>query len=175
MKLYQKSIQSTNSNSVSISKLQQQLKKDHAQLVEYFYGKNSIYQFIISNNTITLNNIPLTADTKQHIINFIHLFDNASKINNNINAFTVQAFNLFKLLKFNSVSNSKNNIVIPDGLLNFIPFESLLSSKTNTTSFPKMPFVVKSRGIAYNSSVLFYLKNVDSNKNNQVTRFFSCI
>ncbi len=162
----------TNSNSVSISKLQEQLKKDHAQLVEYFYGKNSIYQFIISNNTITLNNIPLTADTKQHIINFIHLFDNASNINNNINAFTVQAFNLFKLLRFNSVSNSKNNIVIPDGILNFIPFESLLSSKTNTTSFPKMPFVVKSRGIAYNSSVLFYLKNVDSNKNNRLLGFF---
>ncbi len=161
-----------NNNSIFIKKLQEQLKKDHAQLVEYFYGKKTIYQFIISNNNITLNAIPLTIDTKQHIIGFIHLFDDASNINNDINAFTAQAFNLFKLLKFNGVSKSENIIVIPDGLLNFIPFEALLTAKTNTTSFPKMPFVVKIHNIAYNSSTLFYLKNIETTKNNRLLGFF---
>ena len=162
----------TNNYNVSLNKLQQQLKKDQALLVEYFYGQNSIYQFVISNNNITLNAIPLTNDTKQRIVDFIHLFDDAHKINNNINAFTHQAFNMFRLLKFQSVPNNKNCTVIPDGLLNFIPFEALLTAKTNTTSFPKMPFVVKTHAIAYNSSALFYLKNIETNKNYQLLGFF---
>lgn len=156
----------------SLMSFQKKLEKDKAVLVEYFYGENTIYQFIISNNNIIVDTINLTDYAKENIINFIHLFDDASAINNDINNYTFQAFNLFKLLKFDAVLNFKNVMIIPDGLLNFIPFEALLFEKTNTTTFSKMPFVLKNQSIAYNSSALFYLKDSDKNKNKKVLGFF---
>lgn len=161
-----------NNTHFSLETVQKKIAKDHAILMEYFYGKNTIYQFIISNKDIQLNAIPLSKDTKQSIINFIHLFNNASSINNDIGNFTFQAFNLFKLLKLNTIATSKHVVLIPDGLLNFIPFEALLSSKTKTTAFSKMPFLVKEHTIAYNSSLLFYLKGSQKNNNNRLLGFF---
>lgn len=159
-------------SSPSLISFQKKLDKNKAVLVEYFYGANTIYQFIISNHTITANAIELKEDTKQNITNFIHLFDDASVINNNISNYTNQAFNLYKLLKFDTFSNYNNVIIIPDGLLNFIPFEALLVAKTNTSTFSKMPFVVKNQNIAYNSSALFYLNKDHTNENKNVLGFF---
>mgnify|MGYP000850197281 FL=1 len=156
----------------ALMSFQKKLEKDKAVLVEYFYGENTIYQFIISSESIAVNTINLTDYAKEYIINFIHLFDDASVINNDINNYTSQAFNIFKLLKFDAVLNFKNVMIIPDGLLNFIPFEALLFEKTNSTTFAKMPFVLKNQSIAYNSSALFYLKDSNKNKNKKVLGFF---
>lgn len=159
-------------NTISIDELQYKLQKDKAVLIEYFYGKNTLYQFIISEKDITLESIRLNNETKKNITDFIHLFDNASVINNDISKFTKQAYKLFELFNFNKTKNQKNIVIIPDGLLNFIPFEALLTSETTTTSFSKMPFVIKSNIIAYNSSSQFYLTNLETDKNNNLLGLF---
>jgi CHAT domain-containing protein len=63
-------------------------------------------------------------------------------------------------------------VIIPDGLLNFIPFEALLTSKTTTSSFRKMPFVIKSQHIIYNSSATLYLTENQEHKNKDLLGFF---
>jgi CHAT domain-containing protein len=158
--------------SISIIKLQGKLQRDKAVLVEYFYGKHAIYQFVISSDSLSFKEINLNRNTKEAISNFIDFFDDASIINNNVNDYTTQAFNSYNLLKFNEVSIYKNVVIIPDGLLNFIPFEALLTSKVATAKFSKMPFVVKKQAIAYNSSALFYLKENKKNKNQKVLGIF---
>lgn len=159
-------------NSYTLEGIQQKLAKDNAVLVAYFFGKNTIYQFIISEKNIAIESIKLTNDTRKNITNFIHLFDDASTINNDIANYTNQAFNLFKLLKLKTILTYKNVVIIPDGLLNFMPFEALLSSKTTSTSFEKMPFIIKNKTIAYNSSVQFYLSEPNISKNNKLLGFF---
>ncbi|MFY0712390.1 CHAT domain-containing protein [Seonamhaeicola sp. NFXS20] len=159
-------------NPIPTQNLQNKLLKDNAVLVEYFYGKQAIYQFVISSTSITLNKLTETDNAKKAITNYIHLFDDATKINNNVSNYTLQAFNLYQLLNFKEVSAYKNVIVIPDGLLNFMPFETLLNSKTTTTSFSKMPFVVKFQNIAYNSSAFFYLNNSQIKTNNKLLGIF---
>ncbi|GAA4939226.1 hypothetical protein GCM10023314_09880 [Algibacter agarivorans] len=156
----------------SLEAMKRQLLVDHTVLVEYFYGKNSIYQFIVSNNDIILNRIPLNTSIKSDITNFISLFDSSSTINNDIKNYTNQAFNIYKSLKFDALSSYKNVLIIPDGLLNFIPFEGLLKEKTNTTSFSKMPFVITNQKIVYNSSVILYLNKISKLDNNTVLGFF---
>lgn len=159
-------------NSFSLKKLQNKLSQDDAILTEYFFGKKNLYQFVVSADDIKLNNILLDEKKNDDIINFIHLFDAPSAINNDISNYTKQAFNIYKLLNFRTLSVYKNVIIIPDGLLNFIPFETLLSSKTSTSSFSKMPFVIKNHNVAYNTSILFYLNEVEKSKNNKVLGFF---
>lgn len=159
-------------NLYGLEKIQQKLAKDNAVLVSYFFGKNTLYQFTISKENITIESTTLTNETRKNISNFIHLFDNASIINNDIPNYTNQAFKLFKLLKLDKTSTEKNLIIIPDGLLNFVPFEALLTSKTSTISFKKMPFIIKNKTIAYNSSVQFYLTETNISKNNKLLGFF---
>ncbi len=59
----------------TLMSFQNKLKKDKAVLVEYFYGENSIYQFIISNNNIIVNTISFNQMTpsKTSLILFIYL------------------------------------------------------------------------------------------------------
>ena len=159
-------------SSISLEILQEKLNKDQAVLVSYFFGKNTIYQFIISDKDLHVESIPLTNDNRKSIVDFIHLFDDASVINNNINNYTNQAFHVFELLKFNKLSTYKNVVIIPDGLLNFLPFEALLSAKTSTTSFSKMPFVIKNQNVIYNSSASFYLSEPNKSKNKGLLGFF---
>ncbi|MDO5972502.1 CHAT domain-containing protein [Flavivirga aquimarina] len=155
-----------------VKDLQNKLLKDDAVLVEYFYGKKNIYQFIIYNDSINLNKINLDEAVKTHITNFIHLFDNASIINNDINKFTKTAYTLYGILNLAKASNFKNIVIIPDGLLSFIPFEALLTSKTHTTNFSKMPFVIQKQHIVYNTSPAFYLKNEAENNTNKLLGIF---
>ncbi|WP_282133911.1 CHAT domain-containing protein [Seonamhaeicola maritimus] len=159
-------------NLISIKNLQNKLHEDNAVLVEYFYGKHAIYQFIISNSNIELNKIDNTDKTEKSIVDFISLFDNVSIINNDISNFSSQAFKLYKLLNFDAVSSFNKIIIIPDWWLNFIPFETLLKEETNTTAFSKMPFIVKSQNIIYNSSAYFYTTDNNSKSNNNLLGFF---
>ncbi|MEP5340143.1 MAG: CHAT domain-containing protein [Algibacter sp.] len=163
---------SNTNNSFSLNELQQKLLKNNAVLTEYFYGKNYLYQFIISDNDIDLKQMPLNDTSKKAITKFNHLFDNPSIINNNINNYTQQAFNIYELLNFKSLQSYKNVIIIPDGVLNFTPFEALLSTKTETTTYSKMPFVILNQNIAYSTNVFFYLNTVESNKKNKVLGVF---
>lgn len=156
----------------SLKAIQQKLAKNQAVLIAYFYGRNAIYQFVISETNISIETIPLTNETKESIIDFIHLFDNASIINNAINQYTTRAFGVYNLLKFNQTASYKNVVIIPDGLLNFVPFEALLSSKTASTVFANMPFVVKNQTVAYNSSVQFFLTESTIVNNNKLLGFF---
>ncbi|WP_367056796.1 CHAT domain-containing protein [Algibacter sp. 2305UL17-15] len=163
---------SEDSTNFSLEGLQEKLLQNEAVLVEYFYGKNTIYQFIVSNENISMHPVEITSETKQQITDFIHLFDTASIINNDINAFTTKAFQLYKFLKLDRISAYKNAIIIPDGLLNFIPFETLLTSETNAMAFSKMPFVVQQQNIVYSSNISFYITEHQPIKNDKLLGVF---
>lgn len=155
-----------------IKELQDKLLEDQAVLVAYFWGNKTLYQFTVSNKTILLNQMVLNESFKRQILDFIHLFDEASVINNNIENFTNKAYKLFKSLDLQKLSGNKNIVIIPDGLLNFVPFETLLSAETSTTSFVNMPFWFKSQSIAYNSSAFFYLATRVGTRNDSLLGFF---
>ncbi|EPR72873.1 tetratricopeptide repeat domain protein [Winogradskyella psychrotolerans RS-3] len=144
------------SKSINIANLQSKLGIDKACLIEYFYGKNSLYQFVFTPNHIAFQQIDLSESNKQNISTFIDYFENGSVINNNISQFTDDAFQLYEFLKLNEISTYENVVIIADGFLNFIPFESLVTAQTATSNYSKMPFLVKKHRLAYHTSALFY-------------------
>ena len=167
-----KKYNSTQNRPISLSEITKKLQKDNATLIEYFYGNDAIFQFIISENAIEFNRIPLNEIIKNDIITFISYFDNASVINNNITQYTTDAFSLYETLLINRVTDKTNLIIIPDGFINFIPFDALLTSKSNSLTFESMPFVVKQHKLAYNSSAALYLKTEDHVANQSVLGIF---
>lgn len=159
-------------NEISLDKLKVRLKEDTATLVEYFYGKQAIYQFVISSDEMAFYRIELSDEVKNDVSKFVDFFENASNINNDLSRFASQAFETYQSLNLKSVSFAQNLMIIPDGLLNFIPFEALLTKRTETMSFSKMPFLLKTQKIGYNSSVEFYLKDYKTKKNKDLLGVF---
>jgi len=155
----------TNEKSISIPELQKKLGQDNAALVSYFHGNRQLYQFIIKPTDITLHKIEYTNDLQKSITDFIHLFDHAAIINNNIKAYTSSAFNLYELLQLSTLQTYKNVVIIPDGLLNYLPFGALLTHETSSTQFNTMPFVIKKQCLAYNTNTSFYLNSKDEIRN----------
>jgi CHAT domain-containing protein len=143
-------------NTLNIQNLKSKLKSDNACLVEYFYGKNGLYQFVFSPKHISFKHIDLSNSNKESISKFIDYFENASAINNDISLFTEDAYKLYQLLQLNDISSYQNVVIVADGLLNFIPFESLLTQTASTSSYANMPFMVKRHRLAYHTSASFY-------------------
>jgi CHAT domain-containing protein len=143
----------------TLNNLQQKLKQDKAILTEYFFGDYAVYQFTVTASSLAFNKIEKDDSFNRSIKTYISFFKNASTINNDIEAYKTEAYKLFNLLHFNETSLAENLVIIPDGLLNFIPFESLLTKETKTNSYAKMPFVITNQNVAYNSSASFYLNN----------------
>jgi len=146
----------TENTTVSLEEVQAKLKNDKVLMAYYFFGKESLYQFYISESKIHLTEKPRSEAFMNVISDFIGFFDNPALINNDISNFTATSAALFKELELSRYANSQNLEVVPDGLLNFIPFEALLTQETTALQFSEMPFLVKSHRLVYNTNASFY-------------------
>lgn len=145
---------------ISLDDLQEKLSDDQLTLIEYFYGTETIYQFIVNGDSIVLNRIKDIEQFRNTTQNYIHYFDNASAIVNDISSFSRSSFDTYIDLQ---IPNAPKLLIIPDGVLNFIPFESLLTRKTSTLDFEKMPFLIHKSQISYEISATKYLKSDNTN------------
>jgi CHAT domain-containing protein len=150
--------QSVKEKSFKISELYSKLENDKAVMIEYFFGQEKIYIFTIQNNKIKLEEINFEATSK--IISFLNYFSNAEKITNDVASFNRDAFSVYKMLKLPSKSTNKNLIIVPDGILNFLPFETLITKESKTTNFAKMHYLLNDFAVGYNNSATFYLNTI---------------
>ena len=157
---------------LSISELYAKIKKDKAQLVYFFWGNQSVYQFQVSDNKMVWNQIQLQGQFSENLKNFIHFFDEASLINNNIQLFIKTSFELFDALHFSNLEKNINTIIIPDGLLNFVAFDALVTRKTTSKNYTEIPFLVRQNKLTYQTNATFYIKNTPKEKQNTIVGFF---
>ncbi len=143
-----------------ITDLYSKLEKEKAILVEYFAGKEHLYVFTIENKSIQLRVIAERFGENSVIRKFLSFFKDANAIVENPTAFNHQANITFQHLQLPKSKSSKNLILIPDGILNFLPFEALISERNSTTSFAKMNFLLNDFTIGYNNSADFYLNSI---------------
>ena len=141
------------------SDLFSKLNKENAVLVEYFMGNENIYIFTIENNSIKLSSIK-TDSTNSKIVSFLDYFSDSEKIANSISKYNTANFSLYQTLQLPKKSNNKNLIIIPDGLLTFLPFEALITKETKATNFAKMSYLLNDFKIGYNNSADFYLNSI---------------
>ncbi len=142
---------------IPVKELQKKLNEDNTTMVTYFYGNQSVYQFKIHSDFFEIEKIENTDHFKNVIKNYIHYFDTASGIINDIPAFTKSAAEIFSVLKI--PQNTKRLLIVPDGFLSFIPFETLLTEETNALNFGNMPFLLRSTEVSYEISASKYLRS----------------
>lgn len=140
-----------------LQQLYEKLEKDNAVMIEYFFGSNYIYNFTIENKKIKLYSIPLEHRGLTDLVGFINYFNDAKTIADNPKNYNRLGNKIYKELKIPKPHHHKNLIIIPDGILGFLPFEALITQESETTNFAKMHYVLNDFDVAYNNSAAFYL------------------
>ena len=149
--------QINNAENIDLKSLYAKLEKDKTIMVEYFSGFERMYIFTLANQRIRLEHINVTDTAIPKIISFLDYFSDANKINDNISSYNHYGNSLYKMLKLPINTTYQNLIIIPDGILNFLPFEALITKESNTTNFAQMHYLLNDFRIAYNNSADFYL------------------
>lgn len=144
------------SKPISLEGLKQHLADDEA-FIEFFAGDTSTFVFYIDQKefkSFYFRNEELGNRAKQFRQQIIDLQDNPSP--KSFYAYQENASFLYqKLLAPVLPKNSKKHLyIIPDGNLNFIPFEALLthSQKPTSIDYKKLPYLINDYEISYGYS-----------------------
>jgi CHAT domain-containing protein/Flp pilus assembly protein TadD len=157
----------------------QQALNDSTVLVQYLEGQKSIYQFIIRKDTLAVRKI-FWRTYKSTVLKYYKHFTD-SKLQQHLQSggykdFCITAYELYyKLMHHELLSKGKRIVIIPDGLLNYIPFETLLTNvpveNVHTINFPSLAYLLKQKQITYNYSSSLWLSEIGSFKtpvNNEI-------
>lgn len=130
----------------TLTQVQQKLRKDQAFL-EYFVGEEMLYILKTSSSKAELFQVAKVAELETWVQN---LQQSLLQINDD---FIEPAQQLYQQL-FQPLGNLPHSlIIVPDGVLAYLPFEVLLTENTaKELSYQQYPFVIRSKQISYNFS-----------------------
>ncbi|WP_281309539.1 CHAT domain-containing protein [Flavobacterium flavigenum] len=158
-----KKIQAENADYIpenyELKSLFKKLENDKAVMVYYFMGAEKLYYFTLQHNRISLKRVPIGDGKITDILFFLDYFNDANAIINDISGYNRSGNNVYNLLQLPGNSVYQNLIIVPDGILNFLPFEALITRKSNTTNFAKMHYLLNDFKIAYNNSANMYVNS----------------
>ena len=160
LKSKQSKIENQSKKELSLANLYSKLEKDKAVLVEYFAGTEKFYSFTLENRTIKIQEFDETFKENSIFYSFLDYFKDADAILNNPNEYNHVANLVFNILKLPSNKTNKNLIIVPDGILTFLPFEALITQQSSTTNFARMHYLLNHFSVGYSNSASFYLNTI---------------
>ncbi len=145
----------------------QQLLDDQTALVEYFTGRDSIYIFALTKSGFDIKTSPKDSSLENQITQLRH-----GIITQDFALYAPVAYRLYLTLLAPAADQlkSKNLIIVPDGVLSAIPFETLLTAqveaKGNLQDYVELPYLVRECAISYAYSATL-LQQEQSRKNRE--------
>ena len=145
-----------NNQVINVREIQQKLGSNET-LVEYFVGQDYVYLFTITNDKYNVVSIKTPNNLEQWVTqlrNSIYNFDNEEQTKQYLSS----AHHLYNTLIAPIKKELKHKLtIIPDGVLNYIPFETLLEEKAEQiSSYKDLPYLIKNHQISYNYSATLY-------------------
>ena len=142
----------------NIETFQDKIILNNQLFIVYFDTKKQLYIFKITKEKISFRAIDKKDINYQKDLQvFVDLFaqGSPSELNTKISDYRKYANILFTYLLEPELKNTNKKIItiISDGKLNFLPFDALLTSKTTTNNFEKMPFLIKKFNLNYGYSL----------------------
>ncbi|HVD98017.1 MAG TPA: CHAT domain-containing tetratricopeptide repeat protein [Cytophagaceae bacterium] len=144
-----------NVKTTSIASLQKVLDKETA-LVSYFIADENkrVYVFYVSAKKFHVYDVAENDQLNKLLVGYRNAIRFEAKED-----FAMIAYQLYKqLLPFSLHSSIHKLVVIPDGKLGTVPFESFLSSRVDTKkeNYTTYPFLIKKCAVAYSYSANLY-------------------
>ena len=147
-------------------KLQAEIMDEQSAIVEYYIGDSSLFIF-----TITQQDFDVTHVVKDSLFEQRIELMRSGLINKDYYQYTKNAFELYKKLiaPIESKIKDKHLVIIPDGIVGYIPFETLLSKDVseNRNDYRTLPYLIRNYQIAYNYSSSLLFENITKEKNSR--------
>ncbi|NND63914.1 MAG: CHAT domain-containing protein [Flavobacteriaceae bacterium] len=164
----------------SLEKIQEGLAEESKGLVSYFMGENLGFVFLITSEKVQIRkieNVMNLVNTVEDLIQEVHGKIRIQKSpQEQYESFVAYSKALYEDLLSSELKdgNFKKLVVVPDGILSYLPFELLLekSVKTNERDYKSLPYLLKSYAVSYSPSASIYSKSqVNGTKQDQYLGF----
>ena len=129
-------------------------------LISYFVGDLNSYVFHINATQITVRKIENATELQQKAAKLFGLLSSKLEFQKEpqsaYEAFTAQSFMLYQLILQPELTQSESNklIIVPDGLLSYLPFDILLTKAVENGSrdYRTLPYLLKDYALSYSPS-----------------------
>ncbi|GGZ33207.1 hypothetical protein GCM10007049_28560 [Echinicola pacifica] len=164
---------------VSLKQLSLYLQKNEASMAEYFYGDSTAFRLYIEmDGSISLDKLKDFEGLKSDLSAFRSHFMAKPSYGDelaNFQEFTRLGNRLYTRLLPADISEVRNLILIPDGALSTVPFESFLSSATKslTVDYRNLDYLVRSCPISYGFSAQLLVEDSENTLDNNNIMAFS--
>ena len=139
----------------------QKMLDNQSVIVEYFLSDSILYIFTLGRQNLDEVTIKLDTPVTEVVKQFRQSLQNLE-----FESYISSASALYNILIepiVGKIPNAKNLIIIPDGILYYLPLEALLTEKINATdlNFSELPYLIKSYNISYLYSATFLQKEIE--------------
>ncbi|HKJ33976.1 MAG TPA: CHAT domain-containing tetratricopeptide repeat protein [Balneolales bacterium] len=140
---------------ISVTHIQRNIVDKKSAIVSYFKGDSTLYIFVITHHNFQIFKQKLSSNFNKKIIAV-----RKGITSNNYKLYATNAFDLYKTLIYpeSNLIAHKRLIIIPEGLLGYLPFEALLTKKPPSVKnadysiYRKLPYLILSHTISYTYS-----------------------
>lgn len=164
-----------NAAAVGAEAVQTRMKRDHALLVEYFMGQDSIYIAAVSGRRLFIKVTARDEVLERHIALLLRQLaePNVMEYANDtalFGAFTRSARVVYLQLLapvLDAVGNPvRELIVVPDGMLCYLPFEVLLTEPvpSGTTGYGSLPYLIRKFPVRYDYSATLAIEETSGSR-----------
>lgn len=147
------------SDTISVADIRQTLLRPGETLLQYFVGDDNIYSFVANADTVALAKAPKgpafdesVRDLRSAIYGYPW-----ERSDSMVTAYTSAAHHFYQLL-IAPVKPALTHrlLIVPDGLLEYIPFDALLTEPVppGLQAFGRLPYLIKEASIHYGYSAL---------------------
>jgi len=154
-----------------------------SMLLEFISFANKTYLFAVSKKEIDVHTINVTADSLNHLVDKFHrqLSDYKYIVENKKNAFknyTAKAYYLYDILLSEALQDSSisNLIIIADGQLGYLPFETFLVEKApqQKENYQSLHYLLNDYNISYNYSATLWKENLAQKSSSPNHQLLAC-
>lgn len=119
-------------------------------LIEYFWGERSVYVVAVSKSAIQLRRILADQEITSHVLALMKSLSQGNQDNQSNDAieFSRTSYAIYSRLLEPVMTKFEHEevtslVVVPDGILSYIPFDVLVTSRGPHADFQSMPFLLK--------------------------------
>ncbi len=143
----------------TLEEIQNNLTDNKTVLLEYFNGDSTVFIFVVMNDGTFIEKIRLKKSLSDLVLKFRN-----SLLNINLENYLSSAQELYSILISpvkEKIKSADKLFIIPDGILNYLPFEALIETKNNNPNFSELDYLIKKYEISYyfSASTLIEFQN----------------
>jgi CHAT domain-containing protein len=141
-------------------------------VLEYFAGEKAIYIIeAVKGKIVDIRKLDNASDIKEYIKEFVFKWfqQGPDKMINNPQGYYKQAYILYHLLYEGArLDPSEHCLIIPDGIIGYLPFDALVTDSVYKTNVEQWPFLIKKSNLYYSYSLQTWQQQQQIKRTNQL-------